>query len=77
MEEKCPRLGKFYNGCKFEARYDSTPREITVEVMEKVKEIMGNLDEESTVGWPGFLSEKKRVYIHDICVVCGKIIKQM
>lgn len=60
---KCPRFGKMFRGCKFEARYDTMPP--------------GSLDGGSMSGNdPDCISAffhglTRKIYVHDICVRCG------
>jgi len=59
----CPKQGKWFGGCKFEARYDlgvpdlsqfaSIERGMTSKVLEQFR---------------------KKTYVRDVCVTCGKTI---
>ena len=60
MSEACPRQGKWFGGCKFEARYDLSPAN-----MSGFTEIRGNFNMEPL---------RKKTYCGDVCVRCGKVI---
>lgn len=61
----CPHTGKWLGGCRFEPRYDvGSPRG-------KFDRIEGGVDLVELLN-----STKPKTYIHDICVVCGKIVQR-
>jgi hypothetical protein len=63
--DRCPNEGKLFGGCKFEGRFDSVPPE-------KINDIRTTVD-----GALRFVAAMtKKIYVHDICVRCGKIIKR-
>lgn len=60
----CPRFGKLFNGCKFEGRYDREPLD------------QGALSRFKTL--PVQIAEmlRRKTYVHDICIRCGKTVKR-
>jgi len=61
---ECPRVGKWFRGCRFEARYDKGPprngklegsRDFIIAYVEKSKPI---------------------TYVRDVCRTCGKTIER-
>lgn len=60
----CPRIGKFFGRCSFEARYDKEP--VDVRVIEALASGTGSILERF----------RKVTYVHDICTSCGKIVKR-
>lgn len=67
MTEPCPRLGKWFRGCKFQAVYDS-------------EQSSNALEREIRMQWG--ISERdkdrltiKKVYRGTMCVTCGKIVQ--
>lgn len=66
--EMCPRIGKLWRSCKFEARYD---------VFEPSKAL------EDQLGRAWALSEKEKndlmlqnIYVQDICLTCGRVVQR-
>ena len=66
--EMCPRIGKLWRSCKFEARYD---------VFEPSKAL------EDQLGRSWALSEKDKkalkvqnIYVQDVCVTCGRVVQR-
>jgi hypothetical protein len=58
----CPRLGKLFGGCGFEARYDLGPCVATFETIQGV-------------GAGDFMEKyRAKIYRGDVCVRCGKIV---
>jgi hypothetical protein len=59
----CPRRDKWFRGCRFEPRYEEGAAQI------------GNLQ---TVDGPDAVdlvrAFRPRNYVHDICIVCGKVV---
>lgn len=62
-DKECDRKGKWFRGCKFEARYTLMPSKL----------IAGDI--KTTVSGALQMAEKHREkrYICDICVRCGKL----
>jgi hypothetical protein len=67
----CPRLGKWFGGCRFEARYDLTPAK-------SLQDIFGNCEQATFNGSVQGVLEKTRAktYVRDVCTVCGKTIER-
>lgn len=63
----CPRLGKLFGGCKFEARYDRIgPTNISGGRYETADTMAAILD-----------AQKARdIYVQDTCIRCGKVVKR-
>lgn len=66
MTEQCPRLGKLFRGCKFEARYDITEPDPVLSLTLSIQWALSESDKDRLV--------KTSTYVHDICTTCGKII---
>ncbi|MFL9904689.1 hypothetical protein PQR71_42290 [Paraburkholderia fungorum] len=64
MSNECPRAGKLFGGCKFEARFDRIPPEQRKDIFAPYQMI-----EEIN-------ARTKRIYVHDVCVRCGKTVKR-
>ncbi|WP_159585940.1 hypothetical protein [Chelativorans xinjiangense] len=64
MTDRCERLGKWIGGCRFEARYDLGPPDLS-----RFKSF-----ERATLEF--FEIMKPKTYVHDVCVRCGKIVKR-
>jgi hypothetical protein len=64
----CPRFGKLFNGCKFEARFDDG-----VPDQGKRGTIQGS-DAECIAAF--FHGIRSKTYVHDICIRCGKTVKR-
>lgn len=62
----CPRFGKLFNGCKFEARYDTVSRPNA--------EFKTNDAELMSAFFHGVGAHK--TYVHDICIRCGHVVKR-
>lgn len=60
----CPRFGKLFNGCKFEERFDEQPNGY------KLTEASG-FDAAAIHHMTHF-----KIYVHDICIRCGKTVKR-
>ena len=60
----CPRNGRWFGGCRFEARYD-------VPIVDTATQYPAWVT--GGVVRPGALMS---VYIHDICVKCGKVVER-
>jgi hypothetical protein len=66
MTEYCERKGKFWNGCKFEPRFDHyMPSE--------------DLRSKLQIQWALSEKDKQRlmeemVYVQDVCIRCGKVV---
>jgi hypothetical protein len=60
-DNDCALKGARFSGCKFEARYDLSP--VDVSGLARLKSFEGNLD-----------SLRRRTYVHDICIRCGKVV---
>lgn len=70
MADDCPRLGKMFGGCRFEARY-SHP-EITTPIPEGLNRYIDRcltMDDNDIAAIETF---RPRVYEGDVCVRCGK-----
>jgi hypothetical protein len=63
--QSCSRLGKWVGGCKFEPRYDKGPVQ---------------MPDGFSLNYVGVsLAERleqhrKKTYVHDVCIRCGKTI---
>ena len=65
MSEQCSRLGALFGGCRFEARYDLGPADIS-----GFESIKGN-------GASSFLEKlRTKTYRGDVCVRCGKTVNK-
>jgi hypothetical protein len=64
----CPRLGKLFGGCKFEARYDrGTP----------TAEHIAALAVANGYTIPSDLEQfRPKTYVQDTCIRCGKVVKR-
>ena len=61
----CPRFGKLFRGCKFEARHDKGPVE-----MDRGMELKGD-------GGGLVLERFRRItYVRDVCIRCGKTVER-
>lgn len=58
----CPRAGRWIGGCKFEARYDPGIDTRGIKATGMAAETIA--------------AAKRTVYIHDICIRCGKVVKR-
>jgi hypothetical protein len=67
----CPRFGKLFGGCKFEARYDEPPllSHLMGSGMYTTLKIDGKIASIDDV-----VPMKK--YVRDVCVRCGKAIER-
>lgn len=64
-QTQCRRLGKFFGGCRFDARYDKEPADLS------------GMTELSGHGSGLMLERLRRVtYVHDVCVRCGKVVRR-
>lgn len=70
----CPRAGKFFGGCRFQARYDETttppasPEQITA-MTEAFGEPLMDYEVES-------LTLSSQTYVGDMCVRCGRFSRR-
>lgn len=65
---ECSRIGKWYRPCRFEARYDIyTPTK-------ELKDIISRQWNTTPTDKDRLLEEM--VYVQDVCVVCGKVVKR-
>ena len=63
---ECSRIGKWFRGCKFEARYDIyTPTK-------ELKDIISRQWNTTPRDKDKLLEEM--IYVQDVCVVCGKVV---
>lgn len=68
LSSECPRAGRWWRGCKFEARYDreapafDDPFYMTYLVGEAAKVAAGG--------------KSKATYVRDVCVRCGRTIER-
>ena len=62
MSNDCPRAGRWIGGCKFEPRHDRVPTATGEDAFWIIESKLQYL--------------KKRVYVRDICVRCGKTIER-
>lgn len=63
----CPRLGKWFRSCRFEARYSDGRGAISKEAIAEA--------------WPSDLANiyratKPRTYVRDVCVTCGRTVEK-
>lgn len=63
---ECPRVGKFFGGCRFEGRWSIGAPTITAA---QLRELVWSDDKSE-----GFKLSRPRTYVHDVCLRCGKII---
>ena len=62
----CSRIGKWFRGCKFEARYDIyTPTK-------ELKDIISRQWNTTPRDKDKLLEEM--IYVQDVCKVCGKVV---
>lgn len=60
----CPRFGKWIGGCRFEARYDLSPADLS-----QFADLRGT-------GTGAFLERlRSKTYVRDVCIRCGKTIE--
>lgn len=80
MTEICPRFGKWFGGCRFEARYDE------VKQRSQFDSVFGSTSWSIEMvpgsdGKKAHLKENaptdKRTYVRDICRTCGKTIERV
>lgn len=66
MSETCPRQGRTFGGCRFEARYDEEPMLYDF----KTTDI--------TLGaFRAFIDgSRKRTSVRDVCIRCGRTIER-
>lgn len=69
MERLCERAGKLMRACKFEPRYDEY-RPSTA--LESQLERYWSLSESDKA-----MLHHRKVYVQDVCVVCGKIAERV
>lgn len=66
MSDPCPRQGRAYGGCRFEARYDEEP------LLEEIK--AGHI---TVPALRSFLDNTvKKTYVRDVCTRCGRTIER-
>lgn len=65
-EVPCDRKGKWFGSCKFEPRYDNY---VPSESLQKNLYRQWALSESDKD-----LLVERRLYVHDICVTCGRIV---
>ena len=65
-EEQCDRKGKWIRGCRFEPRYDQYLPSKTLQDQIWRQWAISESDKDLLV--------ERRLYVHDICVNCGRII---
>lgn len=70
----CPRLGKFFGGCRFEARYDEP-------VVSEMEQYLGRDSRYEAVPGTTKLAWVKpplgdRIYVQDVCIRCGKVVER-
>lgn len=59
----CPRAGRWFRGCRFEARYDEVPNSRPVKMQESSVEAVR-------------AAFYHRVYVRDVCTRCGATIER-
>lgn len=67
MSIDCPRRDKWFRGCRFEARYDLSPADLS-----GFKSLKGR----GSAGVALVNAMRKRTYTRDICVRCGKAMER-
>lgn len=61
----CHLKGTWFGGCKFEARYDLGPADLS------------NFESISGCGAGSFMEKlRQKTYVHDVCVRCGEVVKR-
>ena len=65
MTEICPRRGKLFRGCYFEARYDLGEPKFEGPVNYVGSDLKGVIDR-----------HRAKSYVRDVCVRCGKVIER-
>ncbi len=60
----CPRFGKWFKGCNFEAVYELSPPDLSA--FSSVKFMPDSSLEKF----------RKKKYVHHVCTTCGKIAKE-
>lgn len=65
----CARKGKFWNGCRFEPRYDTVPPTLSTMGLDTIKTTVCGME-------TMIRSMTKEVYVHDVCIRCGKVIER-
>lgn len=60
MSEECPRVGKWFGGCHWEARYETR---VDPELFSRCTKITGPIADVLGV----------EVYVRDVCRTCGKV----
>lgn len=66
MADDCPRAGRWFGGCNFEGRYDSTPTGGN-----KTLEARGAAEIAAF-----FHGITERIYVRDVCTRCGRTIER-
>lgn len=64
-EPVCPRRGKWFGGCRFEPRYSVGAPTLTKLNYPFADEAVAIIE-----------ASKSRTYVTDVCVTCGRTIKQ-
>ncbi len=62
----CPRFGKFWNGCRFQARFDES--EPTLEITQYRGSMVSYIE--------ALKASKKRTYVRDVCIRCGRTVER-
>lgn len=63
---ECSRIGKWFRGCKFEARYDIyTPTKELKDIISRQWNTTQN-DKDKLL--------EEMIYVQDVCEVCGKVV---
>lgn len=70
---ECPRVGKFFGGCRFEPRYDEP-------ILSEMQRMTGSsswhkVEGTNNVTWQDDPLGERR-YVQDVCVRCGKIAQR-
>lgn len=65
-EQPCPRLGRFFRGCRFVARYDTSGPTSELRNALSLQWGMSERDKDRLV--------ETETYVHDICTTCGRVV---
>lgn len=64
--DTCPRIGKWFRGCQYKARYDH---------------LAPTIDNDNYTGWKtDYLDaleiSKPEIYVRDVCIRCGRTVER-
>lgn len=71
--ERCERFGKWFGGCRFEARWDETaPDPIAIRSVERLVHAAVFFAEDLAM----MRNLRASRYVRDICIRCGKTVER-